>query len=365
MKLNRIADLYADPGPFASAYVEVSREQEDGDRLAELQARAARDELVAQGAPEELASLVADRLAESTHEGGTVSRCVVASERGVLLDEITHRHLPQPVTAYDVLPEVSAWLADESLLVPHILVVVDHRGGSVTTFGSSVTQADEEAEVTNVDTNEHKFHGGGWGHLRMQHNTENIWYRNQEEVATELHQQLHDGPDLVVLAGDPQSRPQLIEALGQTQATVVEIDSGTRAADGGDEAMEAALQEALRGQVVERALGELHELRDRLGQGTRVATGVADVAAALVRGQVERLYLDPEAAAEFDLSLADYPGLSVGAIASTGQLRADRALVAAAAMTDAEVVIAHTTRMFGTPVAAILRWDQEAQGDRS
>ena len=67
MKLNRLADLYADPGPFASAYVEVSREQEDGDRLAELQARAAGDALVEQGAPEPLAQQVADRLAASTH----------------------------------------------------------------------------------------------------------------------------------------------------------------------------------------------------------------------------------------------------------------------------------------------------------
>ncbi len=364
MKLNRIADLYTDPGPFASAYVEVSREQEHGDRLAELQARAARDELVAQGAPEELAQLVADRLAESTHEGGTVSRCVVASERGVLLDEVTHRHHAQPTVAYDVLPDVAAWLADESLLVPHILVVVDHRGGRVTTFASSVRQADEEAEVTNVDTNEHKFHGGGWGHLRMQHNTENVWYRNQEEVATELRQQLREGPDLVVLAGDPQARPMLLEALGHTTATIVQLEGGSRSADGGDDVLEARLQEALREQVVSRALGELHELRDRLGRGTRVATGVPDVTAALVRGQVDRVYLDPEAAAEFDLAVTDYPGLNVGAIASTGELRADRAIVAAACLTDAEVVIAHTSRLVGTPVAAILRWDQAAEGDR-
>ena len=42
MELDRISTLYSDPGPFASAYVEVSREQQDGNRLAALQARAAR-----------------------------------------------------------------------------------------------------------------------------------------------------------------------------------------------------------------------------------------------------------------------------------------------------------------------------------
>lgn len=360
MELSRLADLYADPGPFASAYVEVSREQEDGNRLAELQARAARDELVAQGAPEELAQQVADRLAASSHEGGTVSRCVVATERGVLLDELTRRHHAQPTITYDVLPDLATWLADESLLVPHIFVLVDHEGGRVTTVGPDPMDTD----LTRADPHEHKFKGGGWSYPRYQHNTENVWYHRAEEVATELRQQLREGPDLVVLAGDPQSRPKLLEALGDVPATVVQVDGGSRSADGGDEALQDAVLDVLREQVVARGVADLHELRDRLGQGTRVATGITDVVSALVRGQVDRLYLDPEAAAGYDLSLDDHPGLSLGAIASTGELRADRALVAAACLTDADVVVARTSRLVGTPVAAVLRWDQPAVGDQ-
>src|SRR5919107_1839056 len=250
MKLDRLADLYADRGPFASAYVEVSRAAEDGDRLAKLQARSVRDTLVARGAPEALAEEVMEVLGTSTHEGAPVSRCVVASAKGgLLLDAITHRHRPQPVVAWDVLPEVAAWLEDEALLVPHILVVVDHEGGTVTTFASDPAHPDREADVTNVSDHEHKFHGGGWAHLRYQHNTENIWFRNQEEVATELRQQLREGPDLVVLAGDPQARPKLLQALGEVPATIVQLERGSRAADGGDAALQAELQEALRGQV--------------------------------------------------------------------------------------------------------------------
>ena len=44
--------------------------------------------------------------------------------------------------------------------------------------------------------------------------------------------------------------------------------------------------------------------------------------------------------------------------------RADRVLVAAACLTDAELVVAHTSQLVGTPVAAILRWDQDAAGHR-
>jgi hypothetical protein len=167
------------------------------------------------------------------------------------------------------------------------------------------------------------------------------------------------------VAGDPQARPRLIEALGNVSATIVEIDHGSRSEDGGEEALQADLQETLREQVLVRTLAELHELRDRLGQGTRVATGLNEIVPAFVRGQVDRLYLDPEAAAAYDLSVADYPGLSLGAIASTGELRADRALIAAACLTSADLVIAHTERLVGTPVAAILRWDQTAEGDRA
>ena len=50
MKLDQIKPLLDDPGPFASAYAEVSRAQEDGDTLAELTTRAAYDELVGLGA---------------------------------------------------------------------------------------------------------------------------------------------------------------------------------------------------------------------------------------------------------------------------------------------------------------------------
>lgn len=194
---------------------------------------------MAQGAPGALAEQVAETLAQSTHEGDTVSRCVVATERGVLLDELTHRHRAQPVVTFDVLPELANWLADESML--------------------------------------------------------------------------------------------------------------------------AQLQEVLREQVVARALSELHDLRNRLGQGTRVSTGIPDVVEALVRGQVDRLYLDPAAAAETDLAVTDHPGLALGAVASTGELRADRALIAAACLTDAELVVAHTSRLVGAPAAAVLRWDQGDQ----
>jgi len=112
--------------------------------------------------------------------------------------------------------------------------------------------------------------------------------------------------------------------------------------------------------VVERRISLSHELKDRLGRDHAVATGVRDVADAFVRGQVQTLVLDPAQAAELTLDPADHPGLAVGPADAVGPLRADQALIAAAALTSAEVAVVPRTVIGGIPVAALLRWDQDA-----
>ena len=85
---------------------------------------------------------------------------------------------------------------------------------------------------------------------------------------------------------------------------------------------------------------------------------MADVADALVRGQVDRLLIDPARAAEFELEPEKHPGLALGAATDLPTaLPADRALVAAAVLTDADVVVTRTSTLGGAPVAALLRWN--------
>ena len=71
MKTDRLAPIYAEPGPFASAYLEVSRDQEQGDRIVELGVRAVAEELAEQGAPPEVVSDVQERLLRSTGSAST------------------------------------------------------------------------------------------------------------------------------------------------------------------------------------------------------------------------------------------------------------------------------------------------------
>jgi len=99
-----------------------------------------------------------------------------------------------------------------------------------------------------------------------------------------------------------------------------------------------------------------------MGRDHAVATGIGDVVEAFVRGQVDRLLIDPAAAAGFTVEPERYPGLALGAVADLpASLPADRVLVAAAALTDAEVVVSRASTLGGAPAAALLRWDQPAR----
>ena len=126
MKNDRLTAIYADPGPFASAYVEVSQDQEQGNRVVDLAVRAVREELAAQGAPPAVWQEVEDQLGRSTGQPAPISRCVVASERGILFDELTRSHHAQQVATWSPLPDVAAWLRDASQQVPFVLALVDH-----------------------------------------------------------------------------------------------------------------------------------------------------------------------------------------------------------------------------------------------
>ncbi len=358
MLTTRLTDLYGAPGPFATVILDVSHDTESGRHEHELRVRAATDELAGQGAPETVVKEVSERLAELVSDPPPVTRTVVASSAGVLFDDVSHSRTDRPVVTWSPLPDLALWVEHQDTVTPFVLAVVDHEGGDVAVHDSDVPQAAEQESAGGETHHIHKVPVGGWSALRYQHVTENVWARNAEAVADEIISQVRAGYHLVLLAGDPQSLPTVLARLEDSPATVVQLDTGSRARDGGDEAMQQAVREALMEHVVARRLEDVHTLRDRLGMDDAVATGVRDVADAFVRGQVDTLLLDPPAAAELTVDPADHPGLGLGAEQLTGPVRADQALVAAAVSTSAAVSVTPSAAMGGAPVAALLRWDQ-------
>lgn len=118
MKAGRIARLYTEPGPFATAYVEVSKEQEDGDDVAGLSAQAAADQLADQGAPEAVVELVHDRLSQLTHLPAPVSRFVVANEHRLPVTQLMEAKLAELEGGAEPSDGSSTALVPEAALPP-------------------------------------------------------------------------------------------------------------------------------------------------------------------------------------------------------------------------------------------------------
>jgi hypothetical protein len=366
MRTDRLMPLFDDAGPFASAYVDLSQDHENADATVELNVRAACDTLTREGAPEDVVTAVGDALAHVPDGPSPVSRFVVATPSGrVLLDEVTRTRRPQPSASWSALPDVSAWLADADRRVPHVLAVVDHEGGGVSVHPEGLDGPVESSEEGGETDFEHKVRGGGWAHLTWQHYNESVWARNARRVADRVRQHVDDGIGLVLLAGDPRSRSEVVQYLGDTGATVVQLDAGGRNADGGDEALRQAVERALEEALDTARVEEVDRLQERLGRDDSVAIGVADTVDALVRGQVDRLLLDPSAAGELTVEPEHHPGLALGAVVPPATTPADRALVAAATLTGAAVEVVPASMLSGAPVAALLRWDQAAEGVRA
>lgn len=356
MRTHTFRDLYEAKGPFASVLIDVGHDTEDGARQHELRVREACDRLTELGAPREAVDAVAERLGELVSQPAPVARLVVATSDGVRHDEVASLQVDQPVATWAPLPDLGAWIGHRDSVVTFVLAVVDHIGGDVSVHVSDTPQADEQSTVGGETQLVRQTGTGGWAALRFQHSTEKVWKDNADAVVDEVTSHVRAGHHLVLLAGDPQSVSLVRAGLESVPATVVELSSGSRAEDGGEDAMAEAIREALREHVVSRRVSLVHELQERRGRDYAVATGIAEVAEAFVRGQVETLLIDPAAAAETTLDVSAHPGLQLGAESFDEPLRADLALVAAAVLTDAAVSVA-SQRSLAAPAAALLRWD--------
>lgn len=357
-------DLYDAKGPFATALIDVAHDSENGAREHELRVRAACDQLTELGAPQDVVDTVSERLGEQVNEPAPVARLVVATHDGVRYDEVAALQADEPVATWAPLPDLGAWIGHRDSVVTFVLALVDHVGGDVSVHVSDAPEAEEESTVGGDTNVVHQTGTGGWAALRFQHRTEKTWRDNADAVVEEITAHVRAGHHLVLLAGDPQSVALVRKGLESVPANVVELSSGNRAEDGGDEAMDEAIRDALQEHVVSRRLSLIHELQEREGRDYAVATGVDDIAGAFVLGQVETLLIDPRAAAQTTLDLAAHPGLQLGTEAFDEPLRADLALIAAAVFTDAAVTVTSQRALGGVPAAALLRWDTEG-GSRS
>ena len=359
MDISRLAAVYEAAGPFATVTLDVGHDSENAVHEHELRVRGACERLTLAGAEEHVVRRISELLGETVEEPAPVARTVVVTAEGVWFDDVIHQSVDQPVVSWEPLPDLLGWVRMAERNTRFALALVDHEGGDLSVYNSDVPEPEVETTAGGETLHVHKTGAGGWAALKYEHETENVWHRNAEAVADELESLVRGGVRLVLVGGDPKSLGQLMERLEKSQAEIVQLESGGRAADGGEQARADAIRKALLDHSVSRRLELSHLLKDRLGQNFAVAAGVRDVADAFVQGQVETLVTDPDALAEHDLAVTDHPGLSIG-VPGDSPVRADLGLLAAAVHTGAEVAILPKAAMGGAPVAALLRWNQSS-----
>jgi release factor family 2 len=292
MDLNWLREIALAQGPFATVYLDASHHTPDAPQLIELSWRGLRAELASAGAPEDtltaLDPAVSDLAAATEHPHGPVGRVLVASGGSVLLNQQLPRPPDPPGARWSELPDLLPALAQLREPVNTMVAVVDSTGADLY----------HAAQAEHLDTARyplHQVHGGGLSHLKMRHRVEESAKASASDVAKALDDRVADiGADLLVLAGETQSRARVRRSLGHRASLITEeVPVGGRAPGASAAELDRRLDQAvdLRAEQARRA--ELERYATVAGRADGQAVdGVVPVLEALRTAQVDALLLD-------------------------------------------------------------------------
>jgi hypothetical protein len=367
MDVSFLEPVFAAPGPYATVCADVTHTTESAQTELELRVRAVTEKLEEQGATEQVVEAVRGRLLEG-NDGGAAGRLrgralVVASDGSVVLDSALVDAPGRELAEWSPQPDLLSVLRQLPGRVPHVVVVTDRIGADITYIGAS-GEAEEEETVDGDGFQIQKVQVGGWAHHRYQHNAENKWVHNSDDVASQITSMARRlSPRFVLVAGDVRARQILTDRASDVWSDlVVSMDEGGRAAGADREPVDRRAAEL----VAEHEARECAEILEKVqaaGAHGLSVTGLDRVVEALRKGQVETLVLadDPEHATT--LLVGNSP-LELGvnqhdmdALGIHGEVvPADRALVAAAVASSAGVVVVPLSAAPEHPVAAVLRY---------
>jgi Bacterial archaeo-eukaryotic release factor family 2 len=372
MDVSFLEPVFTASGPYATVCADVTHTTENADTEVELRVRALAQQLTDQGAPEAVVEAVRSRLLEA-NEGGDVATLrgralVVAADGSVVLDQPLVDAPRREVAEYSPAPDLMPILRQLPGRVPHIVVIADRVGADIS-VASLVGRPEIEDEVEGDSFQIRKFQGGGWAHHRYQHNSENKWVHNADNVAeriASLVRRLH--PRFVLLAGDVRARQILSDRASDLWSElVVSMDEGGRAAGADREPVDQRAAELVAEHEAREEADAVEKIESAAAHGLAV-TGTASVVEALRKGQVETLVLADQPDDE-KLLVGSSPlllGTEQGDMDALGvqevhSVPTDCALLAAAVASSAGVVVVPRAAMPGDiPVAAILRYTDDS-----
>ncbi|MFA1547803.1 baeRF2 domain-containing protein [Actinomadura chokoriensis] len=362
MDLAFLKTLYQRPGPYATVYADLTRTTEDAAKAAELRWRALHADLEDQNTPKPTLRAI-DRTIEEELALRRSEGIVVFAADG----EVVHtERLPGPPRATRAtlapLPDVLPYLAERGERFPHLLAVVDRRGGAIDSVNGHGRH--EHIDVRgDEDYPIRKVKAGDWNQSRYQRSSENVWKLNAKKVAHEIDRAADRcRAEAVVIAGDTRARNAVLEEVSESVLEhTLEADKNTSI---GDPDLDAELHRLLTLKTAERVMTVAERFDRELANGERAVSGLPATTEALRHGQVETLLLTD---AESDARLWIGPD-PVQVAATADELReefgitdpredrADAALVRAAAATDSELVVLPPNGDAPAPVGAVLRY---------
>lgn len=341
-------DIYRHSGPFASVYVNVSRDHQNASHEIELRWKELAASLSEQGATDDDIRAIEAVVAEPTGQSGPAGRAVIATEGQVQLDAVLPARPRREIARWSTLPHLMPLAAQEPVTVPH--VVVELGKTSATVRGIGATGASWRTRQRGQHDDTHKARGGGEAHHGMQQRTEEIWKENIREFAATVEKAVAEvHAQLLVISGDVQARAMLLDEVGARSREIATEVSG---ANPDDETTSEGVEGEIRELVAERAARQtrevLHRFETEQGRDTGLAvTGVAPVTYAFQQAQVETLLIRDDPSSDRQLwigpdawQLADSEEdlRRIGA-EPLGRDRADAALLRAAAVTNARLVV--------------------------
>ncbi|MER5917809.1 hypothetical protein ABT124_47885 [Streptomyces sp. NPDC001982] len=364
MRLSFLEPLYKQPGPFASVYLDTSRDAAVGDPDAarELRWRHLRDALMSEGADRDSIAAVAGTVGSDADVPGTHGQAVfTAHGRLALLDE-----LPTPpvrdTASFGSLPDTMPLIIQHAPGIPYLALHVHYSGRHSADATGTVRI---EAEV------------GTWpltkvtpGHRLDEEIPVTDWTGAAGEVGRELegHARRID-VETVVAAGDVWARGILVRRLPAALRGHVTTVEGVGESQPGRALLEQQIDGLFTGRMAAHDRALLDAFLAERARGGAAMEGLAAAVSALQRGRVKVLFLNnhPESRlslwtgpASGQLALTEQELRSYG-VQDTREERADAALARALVGTGAELVVVPERELrLGEGVGVLLRYADPA-----
>ncbi|MFM9629183.1 MULTISPECIES: baeRF2 domain-containing protein [Streptomyces] len=379
MQLSFLTPLFDRRGPWATVYFDPAQNDESGAKRRELSVREACRTLEDEGADAATVRAVRDALMDIGPAEDPSGRVVFAAGGEVVLSHRLSRPPQRLIAGWAPLPRLTPLLELSSQDPVCLVAYIDRTGADFERRGAAGPQ-----DAGQVEGRQHPVHRtatADWSERHFQLKVENTWEQNAAEIAEALNTAYEEsGADLVVLVGDPRERAAVHERLPEAVRQVTtETEHGARAAGSSSPALEEAVEEARRQHNRRRIEEALDRFRaGRVGvpdKPTDAVEGVPALVEAVREHRVETLLIRPDGA---DLARETWIGADPDQVAvrrtearTLGEneplpVRADDALLRAAAVTAADVLIVPPSDGDGDGtdvptggLGALLRWTYE------